>query len=614
MIYAQMALAKAGFSVEADPVRVRGGGWLATTLAPGAAARRGRVWRWPGTARGLAAPGPEEGTSAVVERRILEMLETCPPPAWRRSSHGRWRADARRGADAGRWQGPATQTSGVWRQPTITNIARNPLLRAVVAYGRRSMGDQLRFSPEGPRILAEADLRPDGKPKVLFSLTRPGSVAPARYEPLVDGDTPRAARTSTLAHSAGTQRGKPRSRDPPGDPLGGRVFDMACGWPLVPTTLQRKLPLPLRPVPAEPRGRVQAQPRRRAGGDAVRARMYADKKGAGPGLARSSSKPGPRDRRTRLDSRPDQGLVAKRAALAAASRRRERAAQNMALAEDQGQYRAVAAVFDQLRQEEQRLDAELRQLEREAAPALDVEAEVGAAMAGLEEIADLGADPTNLGAIGELFRRLNVRLFLSFREERPKKRIVNRVTGGVVTFGATAPPVALYEGPTGRRALKGRRATETGRGLAASPALPAPSGEQDDSSLGTVSRERRDLNLRPHGPKRYARIRRKASETASRRVWKTVVLQAVQAEGAGRRRESHCRGAERYQGVTRSRVRLLDSRPVSRPRPLPRVSRSTDVPSSVEPLVGRVGPRHHDDQDARRQVTKPRSPSSSRRS
>ena len=112
---------------------------------------------------------------------------------------------------------------------------------------------------------------------------------------------------------------------------------------------------------------------------------------------------------------------------------------------------------------------------------MDIEGEVGAALGALDAMADLAADPTNLGAIGELFGRLNVRLFLSFREERPKKRVVNRVAGGVVTFGSTPPPVPLYEGPTGRRALKGRLAAEAGLGVAASPALPAPSGEQGDS-------------------------------------------------------------------------------------------------------------------------------------
>jgi hypothetical protein len=64
-------------------------------------------------------------------------------------------------------------------------------------------------------------------------------------------------------------------------------------------------------------------------------------------------------------------------------------------------------------------------------------------MATLDEMTELAADPTNLGAVGELFRRVNARLFLSFREERLKTRVVNRVAGGVLTFGATPPPVPL---------------------------------------------------------------------------------------------------------------------------------------------------------------------------
>ena len=49
--------------------------------------------------------------------------------------------------------------------------------------------------------------------------------------------------------------------------------------------------------------------------------------------------------------------------------------------------------------------------------------------------------------------------------------------------------------------------------------------------------------------------------------------------------------------TTAPRVRLLDLMPVSRSRTRPGVSRTTDVPSSVEPLVGRVERRHHDVQD-----------------
>ena len=75
-----------------------------------------------------------------------------------------------------------------------------------------------------------------------------------------------------------------------------------------------------------------------------------------------------------------------------------------------------------------------------------------AALADFDRLADLAADTSNLGAIGELFRRLNTRLFLRFEEIQPKKRKINKVAGGVVTFGSSPPPVGLYEGPTRRRA------------------------------------------------------------------------------------------------------------------------------------------------------------------
>lgn len=67
--------------------------------------------------------------------------------------------------DAGRERtdrGVRHQTSGVWHQTTVTNIARNSLLRAVVEHGRRSMGAVLRFTKIQPRELTDDDFRGDG--------------------------------------------------------------------------------------------------------------------------------------------------------------------------------------------------------------------------------------------------------------------------------------------------------------------------------------------------------------------------------------------------------------------------------------------------------------------
>ena len=48
----------------------------------------------------------------------------------------------------------------------------------------------------------------------------------------------------------------------------------------------------------------------------------------------------------------------------------------------------------------------------------------------------------------------NLRLFLKFEAIQPKKRIINKVVGGVVTIGSAPAPIEIYQGPTGRGKLK----------------------------------------------------------------------------------------------------------------------------------------------------------------
>ena len=42
----------------------------------------------------------------------------------------------------------------------------------------------------------------------------------------------------------------------------------------------------------------------------------------------------------------------------------------------------------------------------------------------------------------------NLRLFLKFEAIQPKKRIINKVVGGVVTIGSAPAPIEIYQGPT----------------------------------------------------------------------------------------------------------------------------------------------------------------------
>src|SRR5262249_16029375 len=136
--------------------------------------------------------------------------------------------------DAGRKRtdnGIKHTTSGVWHQVTVTSIARNPLLRAFVEYGRRSMGDTLRFTKLQPREFTDRDRGLDGKPKVIVNAKADRITAPAHFTPPIESD--QVERTiAALDRRSGTQRGKPRSQNPSQNPLGSRVFDISCGWPM----------------------------------------------------------------------------------------------------------------------------------------------------------------------------------------------------------------------------------------------------------------------------------------------------------------------------------------------------------------------------------------------
>jgi hypothetical protein len=162
----------------------------------------------------------------------------------------------------------------------------------------------------------------------------------------------------------------------------------------------------------------------------------------------------------------------------------------LALAESPEQYRAVASVFEQLRQQEQGLAVEVHRLEHLREQQGDADAEVVAALGVLDRLEEQASVCQDLGSVGQLFGQLQARLFLRFVEVRGKKRTVNRVAGGVVTFGETAAPVALYEGPTGRRHVQGPATSEgiAGPTFPELPQLPGTSPGTEDNSLGNVHR------------------------------------------------------------------------------------------------------------------------------
>lgn len=224
MLYAQLQLASKGFTTGG---RAPFGFRRHLVRDDGAAVRRladGEIVRQKGH-HVVWLPGPDEELDLI--RRILKLLETVPASRVAKMLN----AEGIPSPDAGRRRkdlGVEHAVSGLWHGTMITNIARNPLLRATTSYGRRSMGDRRRFSPSGPRLVEDGDFCEDEKPKVIRN---PGSEwinANARFEPIVPVDQTDHL-SKILDGRSGTQKGKPRSRDPEKNPLGARVFDMECG-------------------------------------------------------------------------------------------------------------------------------------------------------------------------------------------------------------------------------------------------------------------------------------------------------------------------------------------------------------------------------------------------
>ncbi|HEX8912595.1 MAG TPA: hypothetical protein VF796_09580, partial [Humisphaera sp.] len=431
-------------------------------------------------------PGPDAEFNTRL--RILELLMEMPATQVAR----RLTAEGVPAPDAGRTRtdgGVRHATSGVWHATTVAAIARHPINQAIVPYGRRSMGDRLRLGPDGPRELTEADYRPDDAPKVVRNPDAQVVTGRASFGPLIDPDRHREL-MRVMDARAGTQRGKPRSRTPERNPLGSRVYDMDCSWPMYrqPHNGSFRYVCGLY---------YQSHAQRCAhntldGPTAVRFLLSCVRQRLlRPDLLAKL------ERRLRAMAeaeaaadRPARELGAARTALADVDRQLPVVARNMALASTEAQRQATAAVFEELTARRATLAAEVAAAERAGPPARDAAAEADAAMAVAYRLTDLAADPENLPAAAELFRRVNARLFVRFREVPQGKRRLRKPLGGVVTFGDAPPPIDLYAGTTTRQKIKEAAASgAAASGDSSSPGLlfPKSPGSEGDS-LGNVSR------------------------------------------------------------------------------------------------------------------------------
>ena len=376
-------------------------------------------------------------------------------------------------------------------QTTVVNIARNTLLVAIASFGLRSMGDKLRFAPEVPRELDDRDFREDKKPKVIRNPEDKRITAPARFEPLVDVERHQRL-LANLDARGGTQRGRPRSHDPTRNPLGGRILDMNCSWLMyrMPdgNTFRYSCGSYLQSHSAScSHNTVDGPTATRFILSCLRQRLLSPTL-----LPKVEQRFRELAAQEESSNNVERELTNLRAELAQAQLQLKNVSGNMALAKTPEQFEVISAMFDQLKARETSLRIQIVEAESKTAQPRDAKAEIAEAMSVIDHLTNTLAGSKGLDFAAEAFRLTNVRLFLQFRPMQIKKRVLNRVAGGVVVFGAAPNPIDIYRGPTGRRALNCNGSTAL---LAAEQGKPgSPSPPENTIGSGSEGKLLRNVN------------------------------------------------------------------------------------------------------------------------
>jgi len=445
LIHAKIRLARGGFSIGGEPMYGFRRWLCAEDGSRNRELQQHEVVKMPGH---HVVWLPTAADELAVVARILDLIETTPA-----SRIARLLNDERiPSPNAGRTRkrtGVAVANSGLWTQTTVRNIVTHPLLVAVMEYGKRSEGDQLRFTPQGPRPLTDADYGAGGKPKTVTNPDEQVIRSAGKFEPVISAE--KHANILAVIEKRGRHlKGKPRTRKDTANPLGGRIFDMACGWLMYRYARRKRWCYGC--------GLYQSSQAKCCHHNVVsgetatlfvlgclRQRLLTPRTMSKltarlRELAAAEQGEDPARRQRELD----QGELAN------VQRRLATAGRNMALAETPDQRAAMANVFDELKGDEARLQRRIADAPTATATAKPEE-EVAAALAVLDRLGELVSAPARAwDAVGEAFRLVDVKLYLRFKQVTKGRQTTAVPAGGIVTFGSVPPPVPLYDGPTDR--------------------------------------------------------------------------------------------------------------------------------------------------------------------
>jgi hypothetical protein len=364
-------------------------------------------------------------------------LRKVPTP-----DHGRSRTD----------NGTRHQTSGVWHATTVSGIGRSQIDSGIVEYGRRSMGDQLRMTPDGPRELTDADFRDDNEEtKVVRNLKSQVIEGQAHFDPSLTRDQ-QCELDAVLDRRAGSQRGKPRSRTPQDNPLGVRIFDIDCGWPMyratVDGTFRYRCGLYTQSHGVSCKhNQIDGLTATRFALSVLRQQVLTPER-----MKKLYEWLEEMAKFERTDDSGKATIASLKTELVKTTQQLDLASRNMSLADTENQRKRTGIIVDELAAREEELKHQINHQSRQQPQTSDIHTEAMAAMSGLASLTEI-TDGSDLATIKMLFDAVNVRLFLKFRDEQCGKRTVRRLISGVLTMGTAPAPIKIYQGPTARNQL-----------------------------------------------------------------------------------------------------------------------------------------------------------------
>jgi hypothetical protein len=388
--------------------------------------------------------------------------------------------------DAGRTRtdhGVRHLVPGKWSHSTVADLCHNAAILGVQEYGKRSEGKIRRLGADGPRLLEEdTDLSPQGRPRVIINdpalrVSRP--VGEAQFDP-----ERWQAIQRQMEERGRSQRGIPRAKDPARYPLACRLVDLTegCGSVLYGRTTHGRAVYTcsryMRTAGAECASN-------QVDGEAIlrftlkTLKQFVDLHGRRDKL---------RQKLLERARRDGQGPATDPRAVELArlqARRTELQAQHatieyrMAREPDDALYAALSRQYKAAQAELAAVAEAIRQ--QEAAPARvedrSPEAQAEAALAVLDDVARITADPAARAEVNPLLKRLGLWIGLRFRPAvKGTKRPVQRLVSGRMVFGDGPLPVPLF----------GRENRDDGPhgcgGASPAQAVPAEDGERDQQS------------------------------------------------------------------------------------------------------------------------------------